>query len=79
MSSLDHSLQKFGGPDLLGTAVVLNRSELFRAECKRLISETNKARKRIQDVESKHLGKYGGGGGEVGGGLCSGQKDSGFY
>ncbi|KAK5617023.1 hypothetical protein CRENBAI_016503 [Crenichthys baileyi] len=55
MSDLDHSLQKFGGPDFLNVEVALNRAELFRAECKRLILETEKACRRMQNDDSKRL------------------------
>jgi len=33
MSVLDHSPQQGGGPDLVNIEVMLNHSELFRAEC----------------------------------------------
>uniref|UniRef100_A0A3B5L7Z5 Tektin n=1 Tax=Xiphophorus couchianus TaxID=32473 RepID=A0A3B5L7Z5_9TELE len=55
MSVLDVSIPKFDGPDLLNAEVVLNRSELFRAECKRLISESESACIRMQDGDSKRL------------------------
>ncbi|XP_017289622.1 tektin-1 [Kryptolebias marmoratus] len=55
MSVLDHSLQQVGGPDLVNMEVMLNHSELFRAECKRLMLETDKACKRMQDEDSKQL------------------------
>ncbi|MEQ2232897.1 hypothetical protein ILYODFUR_016205, partial [Ilyodon furcidens] len=55
MSDLDHRLQKFGGPDFLNVEVALSRAELFRAECKRLILETEKACRRMQTDDSKYL------------------------
>ncbi|XP_054884230.1 tektin-1 [Poeciliopsis prolifica] len=55
MSVLDVTIPKFDGPDLLNVEVVLNRSELFRAECKRLMSESESACIRMQDGDSKRL------------------------
>uniref|UniRef100_A0A3P9NXU3 Tektin n=1 Tax=Poecilia reticulata TaxID=8081 RepID=A0A3P9NXU3_POERE len=55
MSVLDVSIPKFDGPDLLNVEVVLNRSELFRAECKRLMSESESACIRMQNGDSKRL------------------------
>ncbi|KAM4742728.1 tektin-1 [Anableps anableps] len=55
MSVLNWSLQRFGGPDLTNVEVTLNRSELFRAECNRLMLETEKACKRMQNDDSKRL------------------------
>lgn len=55
--------QQGSGPDLLNIQVMQNRSELFRQECTRLMLETEKACKRMQDDDSKRLGEEGGGGG----------------
>ncbi|XP_026154889.1 tektin-1 [Mastacembelus armatus] len=55
MSVQDHSPQQSGGPNLVNIEVLLNRSELFRAECTRLILETGKACKRMQDDDNKRL------------------------
>ncbi|KAM9733320.1 tektin-1 [Menidia menidia] len=55
MSLLDHSPHQGGGPDLTKVEVKLNHSELFRAECKRLIRETDKACKRMQDDDNRRL------------------------
>ena len=45
------------GPNLVDIEVIRNQSELFRAECFRLMQETDKANKRMQNDESKRLGK----------------------
>ncbi|XP_047449687.1 tektin-1 [Mugil cephalus] len=55
VSVLDHSPQQGGGASLVNIEVMLNHSELFRAECKRLIMETDKACKRMQDNDNKQL------------------------
>ncbi|KAM4565666.1 tektin-1 [Odontesthes bonariensis] len=55
MSVLEHSPQQGGGPDLVNIEVMLNHSELFRAECKRLILETDKTCKRMQDDDNKQF------------------------
>uniref|UniRef100_A0A3Q2Q1W4 Tektin n=1 Tax=Fundulus heteroclitus TaxID=8078 RepID=A0A3Q2Q1W4_FUNHE len=47
--------QKFEAPNFLRVDVVLNRAELFRNECKRLILETEKACRRMQSDDSKRL------------------------
>ncbi|KAM4590059.1 tektin-1 [Fundulus diaphanus] len=47
--------QKFEAPNFLGVDVVLNRAELFRNECKRLILETEKSCRRMQSDDSKRL------------------------
>lgn len=68
--------QQGSGPDLLNIQVMQNRSELFRQECTRLMLETEKACKRMQDDDSKRLGEEGGeegGGGGVGGGATEHQ------
>lgn len=59
MSVMDHRLQEVEGPDLGNMELMLNHSELFRAECKTLMRETGKACKRMQDEDSKQLGKQG--------------------
>ncbi|XP_044057838.1 tektin-1 [Siniperca chuatsi] len=55
MSVPDHSLQQGGGPNLVNIDVMRNHSELFRAECLRLILETDKACKRMQNDDNKRL------------------------
>ena len=57
MSVPDRIPRKGGGPNLAGIEVMRNHSELFRAECLRLISETNKACKRMQNQDSNQLGE----------------------
>lgn len=57
MSVKDRSLHEVEGADLVKMELMLNHSELFRAECKALMKETSKACKRMQDEESKELGK----------------------
>ncbi|XP_041850394.1 tektin-1 [Melanotaenia boesemani] len=55
MSVLEPGPQQGGRPDLVDVEVTLNHSELFRADCKRLILDTDKACKRMQDNDSKRL------------------------
>ncbi|CAI5694653.1 unnamed protein product [Oreochromis niloticus] len=55
MSFPDHSSQLGAGPDLKNIEVMLNHSELFRAECKGLILETDKAWRRMQNDDKKRL------------------------
>ncbi|KAG7235377.1 hypothetical protein INR49_032717 [Caranx melampygus] len=43
------------GPNLVNMEVMRNHSELFRAECMRLIVETDKACKRMQNDDNKRL------------------------
>lgn len=57
MSFPDHSSLLGVGPDLKNIEVMLNHSELFRAECKGLIQETDKAWRRMQNDDQKRLGK----------------------
>lgn len=57
MSVLDYSTQQGEGPDLKNIEVMLNHSELSRAECRRLMLETDKACRRMQNDNSKRLGK----------------------
>lgn len=57
MSVPDRITGKGGGPNLAGIEVMRNHSELFRAECLRLISETDKACKRMQIQDSNQLGE----------------------
>ena len=57
MSGPDRIPGKGGGPNLAGIEVMRNHSELFRAECLRLISETDKACKRMQIQDSNQLGE----------------------
>ncbi|GLD52898.1 tektin-1 [Lates japonicus] len=52
---MDRSPQQNGGPNLLSIEVLRNHSELFRAECMRLILETDKACKRMKDDDNKRL------------------------
>ncbi|KAK2846848.1 hypothetical protein Q5P01_009847 [Channa striata] len=55
MSVQECSPQKIGRRSLLNTEVSRNRSELFRQECMRLMLETEKACKRMQDNDNKRL------------------------
>ncbi|XP_075961653.1 tektin-1 [Anarhichas minor] len=55
MSVPDHSPQQGAGPNLVTFEVMRNRSELFRAECTRLMLETDKACKRMPNDDSKRL------------------------
>ncbi|XP_038134538.1 tektin-1 isoform X2 [Cyprinodon tularosa] len=55
MSVQDHRLQTFARSDVCNVEAAMSRAELFRAECNRLILETEKACKRLQDEDSKHL------------------------
>lgn len=57
MSVPDRSPQQAGGPNLVNIEGLRNHSELFRAECLRLISETDKHCKRMQNDDNKQLGK----------------------
>uniref|UniRef100_A0A3Q1F0A0 Tektin n=1 Tax=Acanthochromis polyacanthus TaxID=80966 RepID=A0A3Q1F0A0_9TELE len=55
MSVLDLSAQQGGKPNLMNIELMLNNSGLFRAQCKRLLEETDKACKRMQDDDHKRL------------------------
>ncbi|XP_037329910.2 tektin-1 [Pungitius pungitius] len=55
MSHRDHSPQQGAGPNLVDLEVMRNRSELFRAECTRLMLETDKTCKRMQKDDHKRL------------------------
>ncbi|XP_031151531.1 tektin-1 [Sander lucioperca] len=55
MSGLDRNSQQGVGPRLVSIDVMRNHSELFRAECKRLMLETDKACKRMQNDDNKQL------------------------
>ncbi|XP_070684963.1 tektin-1 [Pempheris klunzingeri] len=55
MSVLERSLQQGDAPNLVNIEVMRNRSELFRAECTRLIQQTDKACRRMQDDDNKRL------------------------
>lgn len=59
MSISDRNPQQAGGPNLVNIEFMRNHSELFRAECSRLIMESNKACKRMQNNDNKQLGKRG--------------------
>ncbi|KAI4817748.1 hypothetical protein KUCAC02_011125 [Chaenocephalus aceratus] len=55
MSTPDRSIEQCVGPDLENIEVMRNHSVLFRAECKRLIQDTDKACKRMQNDDNKQL------------------------
>lgn len=55
MSLQDYNTQQDGAVNLLNFKVIRDHSELFRAECIRLMEETNKACKRMQDDDKKRL------------------------
>ncbi|TNN43251.1 Tektin-1 [Liparis tanakae] len=55
MSVPSHSPQQGEGTKLMHFEVLRNSSELFRAECTRLMLETEKACKRMQNDDSKRL------------------------
>ncbi|XP_034557869.1 tektin-1 [Notolabrus celidotus] len=55
MSVLHHSLQRAAVPNLENMEVMRNHCELFRAGCRRLILETEKACKRMQSDDTKQL------------------------
>ncbi|XP_042269426.1 tektin-1 [Thunnus maccoyii] len=55
MSLPDRKSQEVGGPNLVSIEVMRNHSELFRSECMRLIMETDKACKRMQNDDNKRL------------------------
>ncbi|XP_070826848.1 tektin-1-like [Chaetodon trifascialis] len=55
MSAPQRDPQQGGGPNLVNIEVTRNHSELFRAGCLRLISETDKACKRMQSDDNKQL------------------------
>ncbi|XP_073343482.1 tektin-1 [Pagrus major] len=57
MSAPDLIPRKGGGANVVGIEVMRNHSELFRAECLRLISETDKTCKRMQTQQCKQLGQ----------------------
>lgn len=59
MSVPDRSPHQAAGPNLVNIEVMRNHSELFRAECMRLMLETDKTCKRMQDDDNKRLGKRG--------------------
>lgn len=49
--------QQGDGPNLVNMETIRNQSELLRTKCLRLISETDKASKRMQTDDKKQLGK----------------------
>ncbi|KAM9338430.1 tektin-1 [Symphorus nematophorus] len=55
MSILDRNLEQGCGPNLVTIEVIRNQSNLFRAECSRLILETDKACRRMQNDSIKKL------------------------
>ncbi|XP_055004082.1 tektin-1 [Boleophthalmus pectinirostris] len=55
MSLKDYNTQYDAGVNLLNFKVIRDHSELFRAECMRLMEETNKTCKRMQDDDKKLL------------------------
>ncbi|XP_034057546.1 LOW QUALITY PROTEIN: tektin-1 [Gymnodraco acuticeps] len=55
MSTPDRSIEQCVGPDLENIEVMRNHSVLFRAECKRLIQDTDKACKRMQNDDNRQL------------------------
>ncbi|XP_054462348.1 tektin-1-like isoform X2 [Anoplopoma fimbria] len=55
MSVQDHSQRQGVGPTLVNFEVMRNHSELFREECTRLMLETDKACKRMQNDDNKRL------------------------
>ncbi|KAM7399760.1 hypothetical protein PAMP_019005 [Pampus punctatissimus] len=55
MSLPGRNPHKGDGPNLASIEVMRNQSELFRSECTRLILETDKACKRMQDDDNKRL------------------------
>ncbi|XP_035536347.1 tektin-1 [Morone saxatilis] len=55
MSAPGRNPQLGGGPNLVNIEVMRNHSELFRAECMRLISEADKSCKRLQNNDNKQL------------------------
>lgn len=57
MSGQDRVPQQVGGPSLENIEHVRNHSALFRAECLRLMSETDKQCKRMHNDCNKQLGK----------------------
>lgn len=57
MSASELSPKQNSGPNLVNMEVMRNHSELFRAECMRLIVETDKACKRMQNDDNKRLGE----------------------
>lgn len=57
MSVQDRGPQQDGGPNLVNIEVMRNHSELFRAECLKLISETDKQCRRMQNDRNMQLGK----------------------
>ncbi|XP_030600841.1 tektin-1 isoform X2 [Archocentrus centrarchus] len=57
MSVPDYSTQQGGRPDLKNMEIMLNHSELFRAESRRLILEADKACRRMQNDDSKRFGQ----------------------
>ncbi|KAM6932878.1 tektin-1 [Xenentodon cancila] len=55
MSFQDHRPHQCGGLNLNNTEAILNHSELFRAECKRLLFDFDKTFKRMQGDEKQQL------------------------
>ncbi|KAM7413646.1 hypothetical protein PAMA_020842 [Pampus argenteus] len=55
MSLPGRNPHKGDGPNLASIEVMRNQSELFRSECTRLMLETDKAGKRMQDDDNKRL------------------------
>ncbi|XP_026197122.1 tektin-1 [Anabas testudineus] len=55
MSVQERSVEQGNAPNLVNIEVMRNHSELFRQECMRLILETEKACKRMQDDDNKRL------------------------
>uniref|UniRef100_A0A3B4VLR5 Tektin n=2 Tax=Seriola dumerili TaxID=41447 RepID=A0A3B4VLR5_SERDU len=55
MSVPERSPLQNSGPNLVSIEVMRNHSELFRAECMRLILESDKACKRMQNDDNKRL------------------------
>ncbi|XP_008300550.1 tektin-1 [Stegastes partitus] len=58
MSVLDLSPQQGDEPSLTNMELSLNSSELFTAQCKRLLVETDKACKRMQEDDNKQLDRW---------------------
>uniref|UniRef100_A0A665V423 Tektin n=1 Tax=Echeneis naucrates TaxID=173247 RepID=A0A665V423_ECHNA len=55
MSLPENSPLQSGGPNLINMEVMRTHSELFRGQCMRLILETDKACKRMQNDDNKRL------------------------
>nr|XP_057936441.1 tektin-1 [Doryrhamphus excisus] len=56
MSTQGRKTQLIGGSTLESIEVIRNQSKVFRGECTRLIEESNKACKRLQDDDNEKLG-----------------------